>query len=98
MRAFACAHAAAIVLLVLLLLQGAAIHARKPQWETGAKAAIALKPRAPPSAAAPSKAWVVSADDKDEDGAELLDDEALLTEEDMLRPAPGGGLHLLSAE
>ncbi|GAB4818453.1 hypothetical protein N2152v2_005499 [Parachlorella kessleri] len=75
--------------------QGTAVQARKPQWETGAKAAIKLKPRSGAAAATaapavqqavPSKAWVVSADD--EDVEEVLDEEELLTEEDKQRPNP----------
>lgn len=72
------------------------VEAHKPQWETGARAAISLRPRQQPAAqqaqqqpAAPSKAWVVSADDDGEED-EILDEEELLTEEDKQRPAPGG--------
>ena len=53
------------------------IEATKPAWETGAKAAISLRPK--PAAAAAPKAWTLDGDD------ELVDDEALLTEEDKVR-------------
>lgn len=68
---------------------GGGLAATKPSWQTGTKAAIALKPRAaPPAATAPGQAnggakWTLGALDGDE---ELVDDEALLTEEDKQRP------------
>lgn len=55
------------------------LTAKKPNWETGTKAAISLKPRS----AAAAGAWTVSPDDGDE---ELVDAEALLTEDDLKRP------------
>ena len=58
---------------------------KKPAWETGTS--MALPRRAPAAKAqskAPSKAaWSLAPDD---DGAELLDDSELLTEEDLKRP------------
>ncbi|PSC73770.1 anamorsin-like protein [Micractinium conductrix] len=69
---------------------GGGLSAQKPAWETGARAAIALKPRGGggAAAAAPSSkaaTWTLAAD---EDGdEELVDDDALLTEEDLQRPA-----------
>lgn len=78
--------------------QSQAIRARKPQWETGVKAAISLKPRTQPAAAAPSTAaWVVNTDNMD--GDEILDEDDLLTEEDLARPVPGAQylpLHVLA--
>lgn len=86
------------------------VTARKPRWEQGARAAIALKPRSvaapaptpPASAPAPApaasvavaKAWMLDVDG--DGGEELLDDEDLLTEEDRARPAvPGTALYLV---
>lgn len=63
--------------------------AKTPDFATGAKDSLRLKPKQPPAApaaAAPaSSAWMLSGDDID--GAEeLMDDEELLTEEDRQRP------------
>ncbi|KAL4447940.1 hypothetical protein ABPG75_005159 [Micractinium tetrahymenae] len=78
---------------------GGGLAVTKPAWQTGVKAAIALKPRgAAPASAAPAAAasaaangkggtWTLALDGEDDDG-ELVDDEALLTEEDKQRPAP----------
>lgn len=65
------------------------VVASKPSWETGAKAAIALKPKAAPTApangagSAAAAAWKFAADDDDE----LIDEDELLTEEDLKRPS-----------
>ena len=71
---------------------GGGLAAHKPAWETGAKAAIALKPRQQAAnsgskLAAAAATWVLGGDDVDE---ELVDDDELLTEEDKQRPAPPG--------
>lgn len=76
---------------------GGGIAASKPAWATGAKAAIALKPRAPqqqqPAVAAPAAAtWTLAVDGEEDGEEELVDDEALLTEEDKQRPALAGEL------
>lgn len=63
---------------------GGGVSATKPSWATGAKAAIALKPRSQQQQqqAAAAATWTLGGDDD-----ELVDDEALLTEEDKARPA-----------
>ncbi len=69
----------------------AQVSARKPEWETGAKAAVSLlgrraKTGAAPAAPAPAAAvWSMAGDDDEDE--ELIDDDALLTEEDRRRPA-----------
>jgi hypothetical protein len=63
------------------------VSARTPDFATGAKDSLRLKPKQPTAvtAATPSSAWLLSGDDVD--GAEeLLDDEELLTEDDRQRP------------
>lgn len=57
------------------------LAADKPAWETGARAAITLKPKA-----AAAKTWTLDADDD-----ELVEEDELLTEEDLARPAPAAG-------
>ncbi|KAK9804226.1 hypothetical protein WJX72_002259 [[Myrmecia] bisecta] len=65
-----------------------AVTAKKPQWETGAKAAITLKSRIKPQVVGvqppAGNVWKMALED---DNDELLDDEELLTEEDKQRPA-----------
>lgn len=58
--------------------------AAKPQWETGAKASISLKPK---GATGAKQTWTLAADDEEE---ELVDEDDLLTEEDLRRPAQAG--------
>lgn len=58
------------------------VSASKPDYETGAKASVSLKPKQKSKQAS----WSLAADD---DG-ELLDDEHLLTEEDKRRPVIQG--------
>lgn len=65
------------------LSQAAGFSASKPNWETGTKAAITLKPKA----AAPAT-WTLGADDEDD---ELIEEEDLLTAEDLERPAGAVG-------
>ena len=60
---------------------GSRVRGSKPAWEAGA--AQALRKRAAPAAAPPAPAWLLNADDDDE----LIDEDALLTEEDRQRPA-----------
>ncbi|KAL6777983.1 hypothetical protein ACKKBG_A16465 [Auxenochlorella protothecoides x Auxenochlorella symbiontica] len=55
----------------------------KPAWETGARAAISLRKK--PAAVQAAPAWKLSVDDEDDD---IIDDEQLLTAEDLVRPAP----------
>jgi anamorsin len=62
--------------------QNGIITAEKPKWETGAKAAITLKPKA--AAAAPAATWTLDADEDEE----LVDEDDLLTAEDLARPIP----------
>lgn len=68
--------------------------ARKPDWETGAssalprssklRAAAPVAPQAPqPQRPPAADVWTMAADDDEE---ELLDDNELLTEEDLKRP------------
>jgi hypothetical protein len=66
------------------------VEAQKPAWQTGSTAPLKLrwaaeavngKPKMPEG----KKSWNISAGDEDE---ELLDDDELLTEEDLQRPAP----------
>ena len=54
------------------------ISAIKPNWETGAKAAITLKPKP-----AVAQTWNINADDED---GELIEEDDLLTAEDLERP------------
>lgn len=54
------------------------VSASKPNYETGAKASVSLKPKQKLKQAS----WSLAADDDDE----LLDDDDLLTEEDKQRP------------
>ncbi|PRW51069.1 anamorsin-like protein [Chlorella sorokiniana] len=61
---------------------GGGVAATKPAWATGAKAAIALKPRAQQQQQPAAATWTLGGDDD-----ELVDDEELLTEEDKARPA-----------
>jgi hypothetical protein len=71
---------------------GGGLAASKPAWDTGARAAIALKPRNGSAAAPAGKAaatWTLGGDEDEDE--ELVDDEALLIAEDTLRPAAPGG-------
>lgn len=61
----------------------------KPAWETGARAAISLRKK--PAAVQAAPAWKLSVDDEDDD---IIDDEQLLTAEDLVRPAPAGEVGL----
>lgn len=55
------------------------LTAEKPKWETGTKAAITLKPKAA------TATWTLDADEDEE----LVDEDELLTAEDLERPIPG---------
>jgi hypothetical protein len=73
--------------------QSLMLRAQKPQWETGVKAAIKLRPKAPlgtqkQQVAAAASKWTLSAADDDE--VDLIDDDALLTEEDLVKPTVAG--------
>lgn len=70
-----------------------ALRAVKPAWQTGARAAISIKPRAAVTAPAAAAAWGLgSLNDGLGDGDEdLVDEDTLLTEEDAARPAPPTG-------
>jgi hypothetical protein len=58
---------------------GVVLTAEKPKWETGTKAAITLKPKA-----AAAATWTLDATEVEE----LVDEDDLLTEEDLKRPIP----------
>lgn len=60
------------------------LRATLPTWGLGGKAALPLKAKKDAPAAQPV-AWNLAADDGDE---ELVDDDELLTAEDLKRPAP----------
>jgi hypothetical protein len=68
------------------------VTGRKPEWEVGAQQAIKRKKAVMPAAPAPAPAasiWSsINADDSD-----LLDDDELLTEEDLVRPVNPGAQH-----
>lgn len=67
------------------------VAATKPNWETGTKAAISLTSGGGrPRPLDKGGVWSLALDGESGED-ELVDDEALLTEEDKLRPAPPGG-------
>jgi hypothetical protein len=62
------------------------VKGRKPEWQVGAQQAIKRKKAAVvPQAPAVSIWSSINVDD-----ADLLDDDELLTEEDLVRPVPPG--------
>lgn len=72
-----------------LLWQLLQVQGRKPAWEAGAQQTIKRKPAvkaAPAPTAAVASIWA-SIDAND---ADLLDDDELLTDEDLVRPTPPG--------
>mmetsp|Transcript_31952 Transcript_31952/g.80019 ORF Transcript_31952/g.80019 Transcript_31952/m.80019 type:complete len:260 (-) Transcript_31952:220-999(-) len=57
-----------------------AVAAKKPSWEAGVKQPLKKRPEAAPG----KKVWTLAEDDEDEE--EMIDDEHLLTEDDLKRP------------
>jgi hypothetical protein len=70
----------------LLLAAVLQVKGRKPEWEVGAQQAIKRKKAAAVPQAPAASIWSsINIDD-----ADLLDDDELLTEEDLVRPVPQG--------
>ena len=63
--------------------------ATKPNFEVGASSKLKFGAKKAPAA---KTVWVLSATDGDDDGAELIDENDLLTSDDLVKPNPTYGM------